>query len=218
MWEDLSSYWFWGWFHSFIPSRMFYLWSQESSSAISDYENCQHAITQNNINIQNKNQKNMQQAAQEIWGQNKKGFFLSCYQKNPEKLWITVSFVSLVSLALRQWCPEFEGPTSGLLLCWREVSSKGTDFSPGRSCCHFWLQFFYASYYCNAKLLPPKQLSIPLESGKSIWKLLISFDGVHNRKSKNLCYCELAFVYGFRRFRSFWGRLWFSEIAFGVWF
>lgn len=52
---------------------MFYLWSQESSSAISDYENCQHAITQNNINIQNKSQKNMQQA-QEIWGQNEKGF------------------------------------------------------------------------------------------------------------------------------------------------
>lgn len=53
---------------------MFYLWSQESSSAISDYENRQHAITQNNINIQNKSQKKMQQA-QEIWGQNGKGFF-----------------------------------------------------------------------------------------------------------------------------------------------
>lgn len=41
------------------------------------------------------------------------------------------------------------------LLCWREVCSKGTDFSPGRSCCHFWLQLFYVSYYCHAKSLPP---------------------------------------------------------------
>lgn len=95
MWDDFSSYWFWGWFHSFIPSRMFYLWSQESSSAISDYENCQHAITQNNINIQNKSQKNMQQA-QETWGQNKKGF-LSCYQKPREA-------VNKCAICPRQWC------------------------------------------------------------------------------------------------------------------
>lgn len=73
---------------------MFYLWSQESSSAISDYENRQHAITQNNINIQNKRQKKMQQA-QEIWGQNGKGF-LFLLTKTPEKLCINLSF------ALRQ--------------------------------------------------------------------------------------------------------------------
>lgn len=173
---------------------MFYLWSQESSSAISDYENCQHAITQNNKNIQNKSQKNMQQA-QEIWGQNEKGFFILFTKKPRETM---NKFVI---------CPEIIMHCIWRSHIWAFVVLKGSVLQRYRLfprkillpfltwiiLCQLLLQCKTASSY--------QQLNIPLESGKSIWKLSISFDGVHNRKGKNLCYCELGFVYNFRRFK-----------------
>lgn len=72
---------------------------------------------------------------------------------------------------------------------WAFVVLKGSILQryrlfPGRSCCHFWLELFCQLLLQCTTASSYQQLNIPLESGKNIWKLFISFDGIHNRKSK----------------------------------